>query len=193
MIEVHPYGEFIPPNARWMIIGSFPISKFTNPKKHSLIGTHEMDFFFGGEKNLLWKLLGKCFERDLRSKKEVVSFLMEKRIAMGDVINSCHRKDGSSSDNDLRKIVWNHGLLKQIENHRIKKLFFTSRQVELWFNKLFPDTQNLEKVTLISPSGQSIRALSRHPNYRSWEKTHRGDPKFNFILEDYRSKFGIKG
>lgn len=193
MIEIHPYGEFIPPNARWMIIGSFPIGKFTNPKKRSQIGNHEMDFFFGGEKNLLWKLLGKCFEKDLSTKQDVVSFLMDKKIAMGDVIKSCHRKGGGSSDKDLEKIVWNQGLLKEIENHRIKKIFFTSRQVEIWFNKLFPDTQNLEKVTLISPSGQSIRALPRRPDYRAWEKFHRGEPKFNFILEDYRSKFGIRG
>ena len=30
MIEHHPYGDFFPKNAKYMIVGSFPIGKLTN-------------------------------------------------------------------------------------------------------------------------------------------------------------------
>lgn len=193
MNEIHPYGEFIPRNPRWMIIGSFPIGKFTNPKKRSEIKPHELDFFFGGERNLLWKLLGLCFDRELKTKKDVIQLLEDQGIGVGDVIKSCRRKNGGASDSDLYQIKWNEGLINVIRDNGIKKIFFTSRKVEGWFNKLFPDTADLEKVTLISPSGQSVRSLSRHPEYPAWEKVHRGEPKFNFVLNIYRLKFRTTG
>jgi len=31
MIEHHPYGDFFPKNAKYVIVGSFPIGKLTNP------------------------------------------------------------------------------------------------------------------------------------------------------------------
>ena len=176
-----------------MIIGSFPIGKFTNPKKRIEIKPHELDFFFGGEKNLLWKLLGLCFDRELKTKEDVIRLLEEQGIAVGDVIKSCRRKNGGASDTDLFQIKWNEDLINVIRDNGIKKVFFTSRKVEGWFNKLFPESADLEKVTLISPSGQSVRGLSYHPDYRAWEKAHRGEPKFNFILNIYRSKFRTTG
>ncbi|WPU67003.1 uracil-DNA glycosylase family protein [Peredibacter starrii] len=193
MIEVHPYGEFIPKKPRWMIVGSFPIAKFSNPKKRSEIKPHELDFFFGGEKNLLWKLLGLCFDRDLKSKKDVIRLLEDQGIAVGDVIKACRRKNGGGSDSDLYQIKWNNDLIDIIRDNGIKKVFFTSRKVEVWFNKLFPESSDIEKVTLISPSGQSVRSLSHHPDYEDWEKLHRGEPKFNFILTNYRLKFRTRG
>lgn len=176
-----------------MIVGSFPIAKFSNPKKRSEIKPHELDFFFGGEKNLLWKLLGLCFDRDLKSKKDVIRLLEDQGIAVGDVIKACRRKNGGGSDSDLYQIKWNNDLIDIIRDNGIKKVFFTSRKVEVWFNKLFPESSDIEKVTLISPSGQSVRSLSHHPDYEDWEKLHRGEPKFNFILTNYRLKFRTRG
>lgn len=193
MIELHPYGEFIPSHPRFMIIGSFPIGKFTNPKKKSEIKPHEIDFFFGGEKNLLWKLLAECFEVELKTKRDIVNFLETEGIAIGDLILACRRKKESASDSALYKIDWNKNLLRQIKGHHIQKVFFTSRKVETWFKRLFPEAQGFERVTLISPSAQSVRSLSRNPDFKVWERKHPGEPKFNFILTDYRLKFRTMG
>lgn len=193
MIELHPYGEFIPSHPRFMIIGSFPIGKFTNPKKRSQIKPHEIDFFFGGEKNLLWKLLGQCFEIELKTKSDIVNFLETQGIAVGDLIRACRRKKGSASDSALFKIEWNKNLLGQIQRHQIQKVFFTSRQVERWFNRLFPEARGFEQVTLISPSAQTMRSLSRWPGFKVWEREHPCEEKFNFILADYRFKFRTIG
>lgn len=193
MREKHPYGEFIPKHPRLMIVGSFPIGKFTNPQRRCEIKSNEYDFFFGGEKNLFWKLLGEVFNVSLNSSDNIKKFLQEKGIAIGDVIHSCRRKAGGGSDSNLYDIEWNKNLLKIIENNKIKKIYFTSKKVEQWFNGLFPDTNHLNKITLISPSAQSVRSITRREDFKVWLKRNPHKPKFNFILEDYRSKFETNG
>lgn len=189
MREIHPYGEFIPPKPKCMIIGSFPIGKFTDPDRRHEIKSNEFDFFFGGEKNLLWKLLAEVFEVKLQTRNDIINLLKKKKMAVGDVISSCKRKNKSASDVDLFDMEWNVRLLEIIRKNHIQKVFFTSRKVEQWFNRLFPETPDLEKVTLISPSAQSIRALSQREDYRRWIKRHPKDNKFLFILFDYKKKF----
>lgn len=189
MREKHPYGEFIPKKPGSMIVGTFPIGKFTDPKRKAEIKSHEFDFFFGGEKNLLWKLLGEVFEQSVKSKEDVKKLLEKKGIGVGDVILSCCRKNGSASDSDLFDIKWNMNLIKVIREHKISKIYFTSKKVETWFNKLFPETQDLIKITLISPSAQSVRSLSRRADYAAWLKKHPELPKYHYILDDYRRKF----
>lgn len=192
MREQHPYGEFIPKNARAMIIGSFPIGKFSNPKRFHEIKKHEFDFFFGGEKNLLWKLLGAVFNMPVKSRSDIKKLLLKQGLGIGDVIKSCKRKNGGASDSDLYDIEWNMELIDVIRKKKIERLYFTSRKVESWFNRNFKDTDDLIKISLISPSGQSIRSLTRREDFRVWEKTHRDAPKVDFILYDYRLKFNPK-
>lgn len=187
--EIHPYGEFIPKKSTAMIIGSFPIGKFSDPKRRHEIKGHELDFFFGGEKNLLWKLLGEVFEADVSSKENIQKLLQKQRIGIGDVIRSCIRKNGGGSDSDLFEIEWNTELINVIRVHKIKRLYFTSKKVESWFNKLFKDTDDLEKITLISPSAQSLRALGSRDDFKAWVRKNPNKRKFIFILEDYRKKF----
>jgi len=189
MREIHPYGEFIPARPRCMIIGSFPIGKFTDPRRRHEIKQNEFDFFFGGEKNLLWKLLAEVFKTRLHSRSDIVKLLTRKGIAIGDVIRSCKRKNKGASDVDLYDIEWNQDLLNVLREHNIQKVFFTSKKVEVWFNKLFPDSKDLDKITLISPSAQSIRALPQRQDFKLWLKGHPQENKFVFILEDYKKKF----
>lgn len=187
--EHHPYGEFIPKNARAMIIGSFPIAKFTDPKRASEIGPLDKDFFFGGEKNLLWKLLGDVFNMPVDTTPQIKALLKQKGLAIGDVIRSCVRKNGGASDSDLYDIEWNHELIKSIRKQQIQTLYFTSKKVELWFNKLFPETQDLVKVTLISPSAQSVRSLFTRTDFKQWVEDNPLLKKYEYILRDYRIKF----
>lgn len=192
MRELHPYGEFIPKNADSMIIGSFPIGKFSNPKRRHEIKEHELDFFFGGEKNLLWKLLGQVFSMPVRTPDQVRSLLRSQKLGIGDVIRSCKRKGGGGSDSDLYDIEWNMDLIDVIRKKKIQKLYFTSKKVESWFNKIFKDTDDLSKICLISPSGQSVRSLSRREDFQRWRAEHPKDSSLDFILLDYRLKFNPK-
>ena len=186
--EFHPYGTFIPTGCRSMIIGSFPIGKFSNPKRRFEIKDSEIDFFFGGATNLLWRLLGDTFHEKLNSKNDIVKFLKKNKIGIGDVISSCIRLEGKGSDIDLLEIEWNLSLLQDIRQHKIQRLYFTSRRVEKWFFRLFPVT-DIETITLISPSAQSSRSLWSNPSYQTWRKKNPNAPAYFFILKTYKKAF----
>ena len=131
--EFHPYGEYKTAKTSSLIVGSFPIGKFTNPKRRKEIKSHEIDFYYGGEGNHLWKLLGKCFGRSLEDREEIMSFLEEKEFSMADVIRSCRRLNGSGSDSALYDIEWNRELSDFIKKHKFKKIYFTSKRVYHWY------------------------------------------------------------
>ncbi len=177
--EYHPYGEFIPKKPRGMIIGSFPIGKFSHPERRAEIKDHEINFFFGGERNLLWRLLGDVFQRPMKTKKEIKEVLEEHGLGIGDVIKSCKRIKGGASDS----------LLKIIEKNKINKIYFTSKQVAKWFNRLFPSTDHLIKIILISPSSQSMRGLAKNKEYIEWKKLSPMSPSYEFILNTYKKNF----
>lgn len=191
MRENHPYGEFIPHHPKAMIIGSFPIGKFTDSKRRKEIKSHEIDFFYGGEKNLLWKLLGDVYKVNLTDKDTITRFLNSKHLALGDVIASCVRLYGGASDADLRDIKWNKKLLEVITENKIPIVYFTSKKVAHWFNQLFPSAQNLLKVTLISPSAQSVRSLQNDADFKEWLNKNPGKKTYFFLLQDYRNKFKL--
>lgn len=172
-----------------MIIGSFPIGKFSDPSRRHEIKEHEFEFFFGGERNLLWRLLGDTFGVKLAKKEDIIRLLTREKIGIGDVIHSCVRKDGRASDKDLLEIEWNTGLLDIIRNKKIEKVYFTSKTVERWFYRLFPEATDLRARTLISPSAQSVRALASRQDFRSWRKNNPQAKAYDFILKDYKKAF----
>lgn len=194
MREKHPYGAvYLPKHPKAMLIGSFPIGKFSNPKRRNEIKPHEYDFYFGGEKNLLWKLLGATFGITITSKEDIVEMLEVHGLGIGDVIHSCKRKNGRGSDADLYDIEWNTDLLRIIDKHHIKLLFFTSKSVETWFKRLFPSTPHLKKISLITPSGQVLRTLHHREDFQKWVKKHPHERKIEFIKADYAKKFEALG
>lgn len=172
-----------------MLIGSFPIGKFTNPQRRAEIRPHEVDFFFGGERNFLWKILAEVFERPLRNREEIIAFLMDQKMGIGDLVASCVRENGRASDVSLKEIEWNHSLLDVLLEHNIRRLYFTSRQVETWFKRLFPDFDTSECVCLLSPSGQTARSIVRMPSYREWLKTHPDGRPYEFLVKTYKDYF----
>lgn len=172
-----------------MIIGSFPIGKFSDPNRKHEIKGHEFEFFFGGERNLLWKLLSDTFETPLRKKEDIVKLLRSKKIGVGDVILSCVRNEGRASDKDLLQIEWNTQLIRDIRKMKVEHLYFTSKIVERWFYRLFPDAHDIEATTLISPSAQSVRGLGSREDFRSWRRKNPQTPAYFFILESYKKAF----
>lgn len=187
-IEIHPYGDYFPKGVRSLIIGSFPIGKFSDVRRRSEIKPHELDFYFGGEKNLLWKLIGASYGVELRTQADVEALLKKKKIGIGDVIKSCRRKAGGASDSDLYDIVWNLNLIDEMRAHKIQRIYFTSKQVQKWFHKLFGKDE-FEEILLISPSAQSARSVVRLPEYQKWKLMNPEKKTFDFILDSYRKIF----
>ncbi|MDD4975107.1 MAG: hypothetical protein PHY93_12190 [Bacteriovorax sp.] len=169
--EFHPYGIYKSGQTKWLIIGTFPIGKFTNPKRKKEIKPHEIDFFYGGEANLLWSLLGLSYHRTLDSKKKIIDFLEEKKISMADVIKSCRRKKGSANDSDLYDIEWNSELGQFVKENHFEKIYFTSQKAYQWFLQNIGKLEGGEAVVLLSPSASGVRSFPRLPEYKEWAKT----------------------
>ena len=100
-IERHPLQPFLPPNARLLMLGSFP-----PPKKRWC-----MDFFYPNRTNQMWNIFGLVFFGDAERlvdaahktfRMEDIKALLEDRgIAIYDTACAVRRLSGNASDKDL--------------------------------------------------------------------------------------------
>lgn len=154
MIETHPFGDFIPPNARYLILGSFT-------GRQAVKGTRatddSYDWYYGTKRNQFWPIIEGVYGVELPDKTSRQMLLSDLGIAMADIIYQCERKEGNNLDSNLANIVFNtKGIAKILENNSIVRILFSSRFVEKKFRQVFKDTiaqhQAIELVTLPSPS-----------------------------------------
>lgn len=99
--ERHPFAPFLPPNAKMLMLGTFPPS----PKRWC------MEFYYPNFQNDMWRIFGLCFfgdkahfvdERQRRfSLMAITEFLNERRIALYDVATEVVRTKNTASDKDL--------------------------------------------------------------------------------------------
>ena len=189
-VEKHPYGIFIPKSgARRMIIGTFPIGKFTDKARKDEIQDHEINFYYGGERNHLWKILSQVYNRELNTKNKIKEFLEEEQIAMADVIESCQRVDGRADDSKLKNIKWNTELSESIIKNKITKLLLTSKQVEKWFHQNIGSIPGVKEIVLVSPSGSGLRSIGRNKSFQEWSKKNPKKTATDFRLETYKTDF----
>ena len=100
-IEHHPLKPFLPPNARLLMLGSFP-----PPKKRWCF-----DFFYPNRSNMMWEIFGLVFYGDAQRLVDaenktfrlfdIKTLLQEKGIAIYDTACAVRRLSGNASDKDL--------------------------------------------------------------------------------------------
>ena len=100
-IERHPLQPFLPPNARLLMLGSFP-----PPRKR-----WSMDFFYPNRSNMMWEIMGLVFLGDSQRLvdaahktfrlTDIQSLMHEKGIAIYDTATAVRRLSGNASDKDL--------------------------------------------------------------------------------------------
>ena len=103
-IEKHPFSLFLPTNAKWLLLGSFP-----PPRKR-----WSMEFYYPNLQNDMWRIFGLLFFADKNyfllpdktafDKEKIVTFLLSKGIAMGDTARSVIRMKGNASDAFLQVV-----------------------------------------------------------------------------------------
>ena len=147
MVEVHPFGEFVPENPRYLFLGTFT-AKITDPS---------YDWFFASKRNQYWTIMSEVYGRDLKTKEQKQKLFTDLKMAITDVIWSCERSEGTNADNNLIDIEFNTEAIKEIiEKNKIKKIFFSSRGAEKLFKKewkeLVAKHPEIELVTLPSSS-----------------------------------------
>ena len=100
-VERHPLKPFLPPNARLLMLGSFP-----PPRKRWC-----MEFFYPNRTNMMWEMFGEVFfgdhnrlvdlENKTFRKDDIVRLLNERGIAVFDTATTVRRLSGNASDKDL--------------------------------------------------------------------------------------------
>jgi hypoxanthine-DNA glycosylase len=148
MIEVHPFGIFVPVKAKYLLLGSFIAKK---PKDNSY------DWYYSKKQNQFWPILEKIYNLELKNKKAKQDLFEKLGIAIADIIYQCERKYDNSLDSSLTNCVYNvPAIAKVLSENPIEKIFFTSRFVEKEFKKEFKELidqyPDIELITLPSPS-----------------------------------------
>ena len=100
-IEEHPLKPFLPPNAKVLMLGSFPPQQ----KRWS------MDFFYPNFQNDMWRIMGAIFFADKHffvdssrksfRQEEIERFASEVGIALYDTAEAVYRLRNNASDNFL--------------------------------------------------------------------------------------------
>lgn len=100
-IEEHPLSPFLPPNARVLMLGSFP------PKREKWA----MHFYYPNFQNDMWRIMGLLFFNDkyhfLHSssvcfhQQRIMDFLSSEGIALGDAATKVRRLQDNASDKFL--------------------------------------------------------------------------------------------
>lgn len=100
-VESHPFEPFLPPDARLLMLGTFPPAR----KRWA------MPFYYPNFTNDMWRIFGLCYFHDkdrfvITAEKTydqaaIVSFLREQGIAMYDTCTRIVRTTGTASDKDL--------------------------------------------------------------------------------------------
>ena len=103
-IERHPLEPFLPPNARLLMLGSFP-----PPRKRWC-----MDFFYPNRTNQMWNIFGIVFFGDAERlvdapnktfrMEDIKALLTERGIAIFDTACAVRRLSGNASDKDLEVV-----------------------------------------------------------------------------------------
>lgn len=100
-VERHPLKPFLPPNARLLMLGSFP-----PPRRRWC-----MDFFYPNRTNQMWEIFGEVFFGDSQRLvdaehktfrlNDIVKLLNNRGIAIYDTASAVRRLSGNASDKDL--------------------------------------------------------------------------------------------
>ncbi len=146
MVEVHPFGDFVPKSVKYLMLGSF-VTKPSNPYQ----------WFYANGRNQFWPIMQEVYGKDFGTTEKQKQLFTDLEMALSDIIYSCERKRNSNLDVNLYNIVYNIVPIREIiSKNRITKIYFSSRNVEDKFNRLLKNIvgvgDNVELVCLPSPS-----------------------------------------
>lgn len=146
MLEIHPFGDFIPEKVKYLMIGSF----VTKP-------TNSYEWYYANGRNQFWPIMEAVYNKEFDTKEKQQELFKNLGMALSDIIYSCERKNNSNLDNNLINLTYNiKGISDIINKYPIEKIYLTSRNVENKFRKQFKEIlveiPETKLITLPSPS-----------------------------------------
>lgn len=136
MKAVHNINPIYDKKSKILILGSMPS-----------IVSRDLQFYYANKQNRFWPILEILFNTKLESIEEKKKFLLDKHIALWDVIAVC--EINGSSDSSIKNIRVND-IEKLINNSDIKCIFCTGKKSYDLFLKYFDF--DIPVICLPSPS-----------------------------------------
>lgn len=155
----------MPPNARFLLIGTFPGWQLT---QKAITDFAPDDWYYGTNSRSLWHLLEQVHNVSLPTKAAKQLLLTHLSLGITDVVATARRKGQNSQDSGLYDLTFQtEKLAHLLKGHTLETLFFTSQQAQKWFNALRSVLQETYQVpmrllsvpqqVLPSPSPEYIR------------------------------------
>jgi hypoxanthine-DNA glycosylase len=113
VIEIHPFGKFVPPDAKCIVLGSFP----------TLRKNWRFDSFYPGRSNFFWRMLSEIYNHPFAHKegekaaRERIELLTAAHIAITDTIYSVQRKVATSSKDSDLIVVKKMNIIEILQQH----------------------------------------------------------------------------
>jgi len=215
-LHKHPYEPFLQKNTTKLIVGTLPPPRFS--MNQLLDG--DIDFCYGSRNGQLWRIidtihkLNFIYETSDQAIQQRKDFLIQNKIGICDIVESCTRKKIDASDLGMQDVKLRNliGYLNQYP--KVDTLLFTGGNSkngpEYFFRKHLKQHQlNYEivsnvvprmhqftlnnrivkTVSLTAPSGAANRAVGSMPLYKELKDK---DPNFNtfdFRVLQYKNFF----
>lgn len=154
MIETQLFEPFVPPNAKYLLLGGFTAAPKNNDQTY--------DWYYCSKRNQFWSIIEGVYQIELTNTAQKKKLFTDLGIAMADSILQCERKDGNSSDSNLANSTYNNEKIRVIlEENDLERILFTSRFAEKIYRKHFKELieefSNIDLVTLLSSSPRYAR------------------------------------
>lgn len=212
----HPYVPFIKNDSTKLIVGTLPPPRFST--RDLLV--KDVDFCYGSYYNSLWLFIDKIHDLKLRfdNSQEAIEqrkqFLINNKIGVCDIVESCERDKMDASDLGMKNIVLRN-LVGYIRKYpKVETLLFTGGNSkngpEYFFRKHLKEQgltlellsneiprihqftlnqRQIKTVSLTSASGSANRAIGSMPLYRQLKSRNSNFTTFDFRVMQYREYF----
>lgn len=212
----HPYVPFIKNDSTKLIVGTLPPPRFST---RDLL-EKDVDFCYGSYYNSLWLFIDKIHDLKLRfdNSQEAIEqrkqFLINNKIGVCDIVESCERDKIDASDLGMKNIVLRN-LVGYIRKYpKVETLLFTGGNSkngpEYFFRKHLKEQgltlellsneiprihqftlnqRQIKTVSLTSASGSANRAIGSMPLYRQLKSRNSNFTTFDFRVMQYREYF----
>jgi len=212
----HPYAPFIKNDSTKLIVGTLPPPRFSTGD----LLEKDVNFCYGSYYNSLWLFIDKIHDLRLRfdNSQEAIQqrkqFLIDHKIGVCDIVESCERDKIDASDLGMQNIVLRNliGYLKQYP--KVDTLLFTGGnskngpeyffrkhikehglRLELISNEIprihqfILNGRHIKTISLTSASGSANRAVGSMPLYQQLKSRNSKFNTFDFRVMQYREYF----
>ena len=156
---VHSFNEEVKELYKKNEINYLIVGTLTPPDGRTLSNQNEYSgFFYCSENNKQFELIDenlaaikRNFRRGEANKKDIIQILLNKRIALLDVVKEAYVKPGSSSDNDIKSFSLDIDSFETFDYSKIKKIIPNSLNAYFALKEI---SNHCQKLALMFKEGK---------------------------------------